>query len=85
MDYELHSTAANAPTVAPWQHGWDIPVNITEVTHPATDLMPAYTAWEYDRVVVPALTVDAITTVVDADYASDPDVLAQALSAAGLP
>ena len=78
------TTSATAPVAQPWQHGWEIPVNVQQVDHPGADDMPAYTAWEYDRVVTSALSVEAITAAVDADYAGDPDVLAQALSVAGL-
>lgn len=76
----MTTQAADRPTVARWQDGWDIPVNITSRT--VTDDTGTYTVWEYERVVCASLAHADIAAAVDRDHGGDPAILAEAVQAA---
>lgn len=69
--------AATAPTLARWQTGWEIPVNVTTATITLPD-GGTQTVYEYDRVIVASLSAPDLVNAVDRDHGGDPSVLGQA-------
>lgn len=75
------ATSATEPSVARWQSGYEIPVNVRRETVTPPDGDP-YEQWAYERVVVSSLSSMDIASAVLADFDGDPAVLAQAQEAA---
>lgn len=68
--------STDPPVVRKWQHGYEVPVQITSTT------VDGRTVYTYERIIVTSLSALDIKAAVDRDFNGDPAIYAEAEAAA---